>query len=115
MTIKEFYDQVNGSYNSLLERIGSEERAAKYLKMLKLDPSYNELKAAIERKDFETAFRSIHTLKGVSLNLALDSLYEASVTLTEIFRHYSGEDYHVAYDKVSEVYEKIMSAIDLLD
>lgn len=115
MTVKEFYNRVNGSYDDLLERIGGEDRAIKYIKMFKLDPSFSDLKKALEEQDFESAFRSIHTLKGISLNLALDSLYKVSVTLTEIFRHYNGEDYSEALENVEKVYSKIVEAIDLLD
>ena len=42
------------------------------------DQSYIQLKQALENKNYEDAFRSAHTLKGVCQNLSFDRLYEVS-------------------------------------
>ena len=38
------------------------------------DQSYLQLKQALENKNYEDAFRSAHTLKGVCQNLSFDRL-----------------------------------------
>ena len=37
MTVKEFYDQIKGSYDEFLGRVGTEERAKKYIRMFTMD------------------------------------------------------------------------------
>lgn len=115
MNIRDFYNNINSSLDEMLERVGTEERALKYVRMFKLDPSYSELVAAIEANDLTAAFRSIHTLKGVSANLGFSSLYEVSVVLTEILRNYSGQDFSSALADVKEKYTQIIDLIGQLD
>lgn len=115
MTVREFYDVIQGSYDDFLGRIGTEERAAKYIRMFKMDPTFSELNAAIEVGDIPTAFRAVHTLKGLSANLAMTALHESSVVLTEIFRNYSGQDYEAALADVREKYNIVIAAIDQLN
>ena len=82
MTVKECYEQIGSDYAGVLKRLGSEALVKRFaLKFLK-DPSYQELKDALIKKDGETAFRAAHTLKGVCLNLGCDRLYESSAELT---------------------------------
>ena len=45
----------------------------------------------MENKNYEDAFRSAHTLKGVCQNLSFDRLYEVSNELTELLRDRTGE------------------------
>ncbi len=115
MTVKEFYNQIKGSYDEFLGRVGTEERAKKYIRMFTMDPTFTELNAAIDANDIPTAFRAIHTLKGLSANLALTDLYNSSVVLTEIFRNYSGQEYAAALADVREKYNNVVEAIALLD
>jgi HPt (histidine-containing phosphotransfer) domain-containing protein len=115
MTVREFYDKINGSYDEFLGRVGTEERAKKYIRMFTMDPTFSELNSSIEANDIPTAFRAVHTLKGLSANLALTDLYNASVVLTEILRNYNGEDYTDALAGVREKYNNIVEAIALLD
>ncbi len=51
MTIKEFYTQINGSYDEFLGRVGTEERAKKYIRMFTMDETFNELNTAIANND----------------------------------------------------------------
>ena len=64
-------------------------------------------------KNYEDAFRSAHTLKGVCQNLSFDRLYEVSHELTELLRDGTGEQPGIseAMEKVTEVYEMTMEEI----
>lgn len=115
MNVREFYDAIQGSYDEFLGRVGTEERAAKYIRMFKMDPTFQELNDAIAANDIQTAFRAIHTMKGLSANLALTALHESSVVLTEILRNYSGQDYTAALADVTEKYNNVIAAIDQLN
>ena len=69
------------------------------------DQSYLQLKQALKDKNYEDAFRSAHTLKGVCQNLSFDRLYEVSHELTELLRDRTGEQPGIpeAMGKVTEV------------
>ncbi len=77
------------------------------------DRVYLQLKQALENKNYEDAFRSAHTLKGVCQNLSFDRLYEVSNELTELLRDRTGEKPGIpeAMEKVTEVYEMTIEEI----
>ena len=56
----------------------------------------------MENKNYEDAFRSAHTLKGVCQNLSFDRLYEVSNELTELLRDRTG-----AQPGISKAMEKV--------
>ena len=60
-----------------------------YLRMLRkfTEESYIEdIEKGLETEDYEAAFRACHSLKGVSVNLGLNRLYERTIPLTEALR-----------------------------
>ena len=67
----------------------------------------------MENKNYEDAFRSAHTLKGVCQNLSFDRLYEVSNELTELLRDRTGEQPGIpeSMEKVTEVYEMTIEEI----
>ena len=67
----------------------------------------------MENKNYEDAFRSAHTLKGVCQNFSFDRLYEVSNELTELLRDRTGEKPGIpeAMEKVTEVYEMTIEEI----
>lgn len=65
---------------------GNEAIYLKFLLKFKNDPNFDDLKKSLEQGDFEEAFKAAHTLKGVSVNLGLTSLYEAASAMTELLR-----------------------------
>ena len=57
-----------------------------YLLKFKDDETFDNLIDAFNKVDYKEAFRFIHTLKGISVNLGFDDLYQASCNLTECLR-----------------------------
>lgn len=53
--------------------------ALKYLQ----DDHYVDLLAAMEAKDYDTAYKEAHSLKGVSGNLSLATLYKISAIISD--------------------------------
>ena len=86
MDLKELYDQIGGNYQETISRLPSEPMVKKFVLKYPTDPTYAQLQAAIAQKDWETAFRAAHTLKGVAQNLGFDRLYTAVFALTEQLR-----------------------------
>lgn len=111
MTIQEFYSKIGGSYDSLISRVGTDDRAKKFILMFANDQTMAELTKALNESDIDTAFRCAHTMKGLAANLSFDSLQKVSSDLTEILRHYNGEDYSAAYKEVVKKYDLIISNI----
>lgn len=84
-TVK-FYRRAGGNYSEAVRRLKSESLIERLLKMLMSDNSVESLIAAINANDAGKAFYSVHTLKGVALNLGLDSLADVCSQMTEILR-----------------------------
>ena len=91
MTIQECYKAIGGNYEDVLGRLNNEALIRKFALMFLEDSSYMQLKQAMADKNYEEAFRSAHTLKGVCQNLSFDCLYEVSHNLTELLRDRTGE------------------------
>ena len=86
MKLNEFYSTVGGDYTEAKARFQSDERIARFLKMFPGDDSMQNLSAAVAANDAPTAFRAVHTLKGVALNLGFGALAAVSSEMTEALR-----------------------------
>lgn len=73
MTLEECYRALGGSYSDVLARLIDDKMITKYLNKFTEDTSYRDIFAALENNDCETAFRAAHTLKGICLNLGLET------------------------------------------
>lgn len=70
---------------------------------------------AVDRSDWESAFRAAHTLKGVAQNLGFDRLYAVSVPLTEAMRGAKPLDDFSLLAAVQTVQAETLAAIAKLD
>ena len=113
MTMRECYEAIGGNYEDVLGRLNSEALIRRFTLKFLEDQSYLQLKQELENKNYEDAFRSAHTLKGVCQNLSFDRLYEVSNELTELLRDRTGEQPGIpeAMEKVTEVYEMTIEEI----
>lgn len=117
MTVNEFYQKVDGDYTDAINRLQSDVLIQKFLKMLPRDNSMTLLAEAVEKSEAEQAFRAVHTLKGMALNLSLAALAETCSAMTELLR---GKDSLPAetgqyYDAVRREYERVREALEELD
>lgn len=86
MTIREFYTLVGGSYDDMSERFPSDALILRFLTMLPQDGSMELLARSVDAADTKSAFRAVHTLKGVALNLGLTALAGVCSEMTEALR-----------------------------
>ena len=116
MTMQECYKAIGGNYEAVLGRLHSEALIQRFTLKFLEDQSYLQLKQALENKNYEDAFRSAHTLKGVCQNLSFDRLYEVSHELTELLRDRTGEQPGIpeAMEKVTKEYEATIEEIKKL-
>lgn len=112
MTLREFYDKIESNYDSVLSLMGGSERIVdKFVKKFPNDKTAQQLFETFESKDFETAFRLAHTLKGVCLNLGFEKLRNSSSELTEALRGHVADNAPELLETVRRDYNEI---IDLL-
>lgn len=95
--------------NALKHFMGKEAMYEKYLiKFFQEEPNYARFLTSLEEQDYVEAFRCVHTLKGVSINLGLMPLYQVLYELTEELRGKTAEE----IDKAS-VDEKKKKVIEI--
>lgn len=86
MTLKECYETLGGDYAGVVARFRGEPLVMRFALRFLDDGSYTLLQESLAGKDYETAFRAAHTIKGVCQNLGFTRLYESSSALTEALR-----------------------------
>ncbi len=115
MTIRECYELFGGDYSGTLARLGKEDFVKRLAKKFLDDANLSSLKAAAANGDAETAFRAVHTLKGLALNLGFTNLASLSSELTEILRGGSLTGSEELIRKIEDESKKIIEAIGRLD
>lgn len=86
MTLENLYQEIGGNYANVMERLLQKERVKKFVLLFLKDSSHQLFIRALEQGDTKDAFRAVHTLKGVCMNLSFDALYQLSNELTEYLR-----------------------------
>ena len=115
MTLQEFYAQIGGNYADTVRRLCNESLVMRFVKKYPANPSMDELRTAISQQDWETAFRAVHTLKGVAQNLGFDRLYAVSFPLTEALRGAKPLTDPSLFAAVEAVHNETVAAIAQLD
>lgn len=86
MALRDFYALLDVNFDEVIARLRREDRIVLYLEQTLSDPSFGILDDAMKRRDYETAFRAAHTIKGMSLNLVLSPLAQTASDLVECLR-----------------------------
>ncbi len=115
MTLKQCFEMFGGNYESVLSRMGKEERVRKFVLKFKSDPTFDFLTESLANANYTEAFRAAHTIKGLCQNLGFDRLFRSSSALTEALRGGKEPDNDLYYKQVKEDYAQIINAIQLLD
>ncbi|MCM1367990.1 MAG: Hpt domain-containing protein [Roseburia sp.] len=113
MTVEECYKAMGGNYADVVSRLRTDERIKKFLLKVLDDGSYALLVKNLGERNIEEAFRAAHTLKGVSMNLSLTTLFSEVNRLTEALRgrHEYGDDIAPLMTAVTKEYEKTVARI----
>lgn len=86
MTVTEFYVATNGDYKDAKARIPKPERLLRFIKMFAENDDYPAMMNAIRERNWLSAFRHIHNLKGMALNLGFSKLSKSGTELCESIR-----------------------------
>jgi len=89
MTVQELYAKIEGDYFGVRERLMNDALITKFLEKYLSQTDHQLLHTSLEEKSWTDAFRAVHTMKGVALNLGFTSLAGVSSVLCEALR--SGE------------------------
>lgn len=111
MTLQDCYEQLGGNYQDVMSRLGSERLVQRFMFKFLDDNSYALLAQALSDKDYETAFRAAHTLKGICMNLGFTRLQASSSGLTEALRGGLSMEAAALYPQVAEDYTATRGAI----
>ena len=86
MMLRECYKMLGGDYEDALKRLGSEPMVNKFVLKFLDDGSMQAFRDAMFFKDWDAAFRAVHTLKGVCQNLSFTELAGSSSAVCEAIR-----------------------------
>lgn len=111
MTLEQLYGKIDGNYESMVQRLRKEERIQKFVLLFLKDQSYETFLHSWEQQNMEEAFRAVHTLKGVSLNLSFDRLFQISDKMTEALRVQNIEEATVLLPELQRSYETHVQVI----
>lgn len=98
--------------NSALERfMGNEMLLERFLKKFAADSNYQKLSDAVAAGNKEEALTAAHTLKGVTGNLSMTTLFDLLTRQVQAFRE---EDWQAAADlmpAITQAYEKVIAVL----
>lgn len=98
--------------DAALERfMNNENLMEKFLKKFRNEPTFKDLKKAIENRDLDACFRAAHTLKGVTANFSFEKLRSVVSDQTEEFRAGKLDEGIEMMPAVVEEYERVCSAL----
>ena len=74
MNLKGCYTKFGGDFDEVLGRLRREQTVLKFVYKFLDDKSFHLFEASMGNKDYEEAFRAVHTLKGICQNLSFTRL-----------------------------------------
>ena len=108
------YVKIGGDYNDILHRFMNENMVRKFVLKFPQDNNMALFEESWAKKDYETAFRAMHTLKGVAVNLGFTALYNVSSALTEKLRSQEYDNLDGLIADVKKQYDIVIEAIAAL-
>lgn len=77
MNIQEFYDSIDESYENVSSRMmGNQKLVEKFVRKFLDDPTYEQIKEAVNKMDYDEILRTTHTMKGIASNLEFTHLQQ---------------------------------------
>ena len=104
--------------DTVLKRfLGNEAMYMKFIMKFLDDKSYQGLIENIGKRDYEEAFKSAQTLKGVTANLGIEPVCAAATLITDLLRNKQPEEVDAAlldqYGKqLTEAYDRFREIIE---
>lgn len=112
MTVEQFYVEIGGNFEEVLSRLGKKERIVKYLYKFGSEDESVNLEKLLKEKSYEEAFRCVHSIKGMCLNLGLAGLGKVASDLCEELRN--GEPAIDVTDMLNDIKNQYKFIIDTI-
>ena len=80
------YAQIGGDLEGVRSRLMTDERIEKFIGIFAEDPSFGNLRTALDEGDLKEAFRAAHTMKGISRDMGFTSLSDIAAELADVLR-----------------------------
>ena len=103
MNIQEFYDSIDESYENVSSR------------MMGNDPTYEQIKEAVNKMDYDEILRTTHTMKGIASNLEFTHLQQKSAKAVDMIRAGQREEVLPVIGEIEKEYQKVIEQIQKLD
>ena len=111
MNLEELYISLHGDYADAKARLMSDRLVEKFVLKFPSDPSMQQLRDAVTSGDNASAFRAVHTLKGVAANLSFAELRKAASDLTEQLRGCDRPADEELLKKLEDAYKLVIDSI----
>lgn len=111
MTLQECYTALGGDYADVSARLHSDRLVQKFVLKFLNDKSYDLFCTSMEEKNYEEAFRAVHTIKGVCQNLGFTRLLESSSRMADALRHGWTPEADQFVDRMKSDYQITAAAI----
>lgn len=116
MNIQEFYASIDENYENVSSRMmGNQKLVEKFVRKFLNDPTYEQIKEAAAKVDYDEILRTTHTMKGIASNLEFTHLQEKSAKAVDMIRAGKQEDVLPVIDEIEKEYQKVVENIQKLD
>ncbi len=114
MTVREFYNAINADYDAVISRMVNETLIMKYLRKFPSDPNFAQLQQAVKEENYDTAYRAVHTLKGLCLSLGFESMSTPVIALNDDLRAGRTQQAEAYIADITPLYNEIVDLIGKL-
>ncbi len=112
MAVEDVYRALGEDYDEVFQRLEKEERIGRYLNRFASEDYLSEMLTKLEEKDYAEAFRMIHSIKGMGMNIGMSKLFGAADELCEALRYGPPQcDITGMVEKVKKEYGRVIEAI----
>ena len=116
MNIQEFYDSIDESYENVSSRMmGNQKLVEKFVRKFLDDPTYEQIKEAVNKMDYDEILRTTHTIKEIARNLEFTHLQKKRAKAVDMIRAGEKETVLPVIDEIEKEYQKVVDAIQKLD
>lgn len=115
--MKDKLQEIGVPYEEVIDRfMGKEDFYLRMLKKFLEDKNFEGLQQSVAEKDWPTAFKYVHTVKGVCANLGLGGILEYVLPLTEELRNppYEEEKIQNYFESAKKAYQETIEVITAL-
>ena len=78
-------------------------------------PTYEQIKEAVDKMDYDEILRTTHTMKGIASNLEFTHLQQKSAKAVDMIRAGQCEEVLPVIGEIEKEYQKVIEQIQKLD